>query len=526
MTNLNLFTTKSHKAQPTNAVNNAGGKAYAFDPKHCLAQIAVTNCFNGTFYATAETNLKLAKDAALQLKNDPEFIAKVAVYARDKAYMKDMPAFLTVLLSDIDKPLFRKVFRRVVDNGKMLRNVVQMARSGAVTGRKINVSAGTWRHAIQEWFNDQSAWGIFKASIGNNPTLYDILRMAHPKPNTPEKAALFSYIAGREFDSTMLPEQVRQLEEFKKNPIGEVPDVDFRFLDSLGLGQQQWTNIAMNASWHMTRMNLATFARHGVFENANAVAAVAERISDRELIQKVRVFPYQLFAAWRQIHDQTNVPEQVKRALNNAMEIAIGNVPLFPGKGLVCVDASGSMAGSITGFSRSRHSSKISCSDVAGLVASAIARKNSTAEIWTFSDGALRVHLNSSDSVFQNTQKLNNAGGGTNISAPMREFNYQSMKADWVLYVSDNESWLDSVHYGYRGTALAEEWAVFKERNPKAKLVCCDLTPRNNSQIDRQPDVLQVGGFSDQVFEVISSFLGQKDSDNHWVEAIEKICFE
>lgn len=96
MSNKNLFksstiSTDSLKSVPqTNTTNKAGGSAYQKDKRSALALIAATNCFNGTFYATAEDNLKLAKDASLALIDDPEFIAKVAVYSRDKSYMKDM----------------------------------------------------------------------------------------------------------------------------------------------------------------------------------------------------------------------------------------------------------------------------------------------------------------------------------------------------------------------------------------------------------------------------------------------------
>ena len=144
MANKNLFkSTPSFRSAKCDTTNSAGGKAYLTDKYHTIAQIACTNTFNGRFYTSAEDNLKLAKDAAAALKSDPEFLAKVAVYSRTKAYMKDMAAFLTVALADYDKPLFRRVFRKVVDNGKMLRNVIQMARSGQVTGRKFNMSAGT-----------------------------------------------------------------------------------------------------------------------------------------------------------------------------------------------------------------------------------------------------------------------------------------------------------------------------------------------------------------------------------------------
>lgn len=525
--NKKIFKNSGGNVPASDTKNNAGGKAYLFEKRHCLAQIAATNCFNGTFYASAEQNLKLAKDAALALKEDPEFIAKVALYARDKAYMKDMPAFLTVVLSEIDKPLFRKVFRKVVDNGKMLRNVVQMARSGAVTSKKANMSAGTWRHAIQEWFNDRNSVALFKASIGNDPSMRDILRMARPKPNTPEKEALFGYFLGKEISLDRLPENVRSYEAYKKDKSGPVPDVDFRMLDSLGIGDAEWIEIAKKAPWMMTRMNLNTFARHNVFKNQDVAKIVAERLSNKDLIKKARAFPYQLYVAWREVSQNIDIPHFVKESLQDAMEAAIENVPSLPGEGFVCVDMSGSMSSPVTGSSPGRHSTSVSCVEVAGLIASAVYRKNPLAEIWTFDHNAKRANLNPRDTVLTNTEKLRRAGGGTDISSPLRELNAKKAKGDWVFYVSDMESWIDSgSSYRYYGTGLAEEWKTFKARNPKARLVCCDLTPRNNSQIKCQPDVLQVGGFSDQVFNVVASFLEHGHETDHWVNEIEKISLD
>jgi 60 kDa SS-A/Ro ribonucleoprotein len=49
------------------------------------------------------------------------------------------------------------------------------------------------------------------------------------------------------------------------------------------------------------------------------------------------------------------------------------------------------------------------------------------------------------------------------------------------------------------------------------------LTPRANSQIKQRPGVLQVGGFSDAVYDVVNSFIEHGDSADHWVAEIEKI---
>jgi 60 kDa SS-A/Ro ribonucleoprotein len=105
------------------------------------------------------------------------------------------------------------------------------------------------------------------------------------------------------------------------------------------------------------------------------------------------------------------------------MEISIDNVPEFKGKIYVCVDTSGSMGSPITGTDESGKTkvSTIRCVDVAGLVASSIVRKNRSAEVWTFKNDAVKVNLNPRDTVITNTQKLAHAGGGTNISSPLRK---------------------------------------------------------------------------------------------------------
>ena len=44
----------------------------------------------------------------------------------------------------------------------------------------------------------------------------------------------------------------------------------------------------------MTRMNLNTFQRHGVFHDAEMVELIANRLRDAEAIKRAKVFPYQL----------------------------------------------------------------------------------------------------------------------------------------------------------------------------------------------------------------------------------------
>ena len=73
--------------------------------------------------------------------------------------------------------------------------------------------------------------------------------------------------------------------------------------------------------------------------------AIAARLSDPQLIAKARVFPYQIMAAYHAC--SADVPPMVRDALQDALEIALGNVPQVEGKVVVCPDVSGSMSSAV-----------------------------------------------------------------------------------------------------------------------------------------------------------------------------------
>jgi 60 kDa SS-A/Ro ribonucleoprotein len=65
------------------------------------------------------------------------------------------------------------------------------------------------------------------------------------------------------------------------------------------------------------------------------------------------------------------------------------------------------------------------------------------------------------------------------------------------------------------------EWEKLKARNPKARLVCIDLTPNTTTQAPDRKDILNIGGFSDTVFDLIAAFAAGADGSYHWIREIE-----
>ena len=166
----------------------------------------------------------------------------------------------------------------------------------------------------------------------------------------------------------------------------------------------------------------------------------------RDAIRRAKVFPYQLLSAYKMAEANAEIPRLVTEALQDAMEIATENVPEIKGKVYVFPDVSGSMHSSVTGY-RPGATSAVRCIDVAALVAAAILRKNPTAEVIPFESDVVKVALNPRDSIMTNAQKLANLpAGGTNCSAPLRELNRHKSSGDVLIYVSDNESWIDTPH--------------------------------------------------------------------------------
>jgi 60 kDa SS-A/Ro ribonucleoprotein len=125
--------------------------------------------------------------------------------------------------------------------------------------------------------------------VGQDPSVADIVKMVHPKPDTAERRALYGYLLGRAHDAALLPETVKAYEAFKAGTTTAVPDVPFLKLTALPLGRREWAAIARGASWQTVRMNLATFARHGVFEQPEMTDAIAAKLRDRDAIRRARV---------------------------------------------------------------------------------------------------------------------------------------------------------------------------------------------------------------------------------------------
>ena len=140
-------------------------------------------------------------------------------------------------------------------------------------------------------------------------------------------------------------------------------------------------------------------------------------------------------------------------------------------------------------------------------------RKNPQAKVYLFNKAVLPVNIDPKQTVMANAELIASiADGGTACSAPLKLINDEERLGDLVVIASDNQSWVESMNidrYGRRRpgkTELQAEWERWKMRNPQAKMVCVDVAPYTTTQAQERHDILNIGGFSDTVFELTDSF--------------------
>jgi 60 kDa SS-A/Ro ribonucleoprotein len=519
MANTQVFkTSRGGRVVPANTINEAGGRAYKLTSEQALAQYALTGTISNIYYVDAETQLD--RVLALTREVSPEFIAQLAIYASQEGFMKDVPALLVASLAASRSEYLEPAFRAVITNGKMLRNFVQIVRSG-VTGRKSFGSRP--RRLIRHWFDDHNPEWIFRNSIGQTPSLGDVIKMVHTKPVTAARKNLYAYLIGKPWEGE-IDQSIISYETLKRGGDSKTAlSLPFQMLASLPLTEAQWREVATHTSWQTLRMNLNAFARHGVFKDKELVALLASRLANYGEVRRSKVFPYQLLAAYQ--NAGAEVPTLLKNALQSALEIATENVPVFEGSVAVGLDVSGSMASPVTGTRGKVQASKVRCVDVAALFTATVLRKNPLTLPLPFDTSVHRAHVNPMDSIMTIASQLARyGGGGTNCALPFEHLVKQKEQVDAVILVSDNEGWVNNGGpLGYYGTSAAEAWARLKVQNPKAKLVCINIQPGSTTQVLSTPDVLNIGGFSDQVFSVVSMFLRGELKPDSLVERVKQV---
>jgi len=130
------FNTATKKINVT--TNYEGAEAYKLSPELELYSAVCTTILNNNFYEKDEDRLnrlvKLIKQCS------PDFVAKLAIYAREKMYLRSVPVLLAIELAKIHKgdSLVSKMVNRIVQRPDEITELLACYQKGRKDTKKLN----------------------------------------------------------------------------------------------------------------------------------------------------------------------------------------------------------------------------------------------------------------------------------------------------------------------------------------------------------------------------------------------------
>lgn len=481
-------------------MNYAGGNAYASSPKNELAQRVLT-WFVGEpkFYLKpdAETaRIKaLIKAVAAQ---DPEWVLKLAVYARNYMNLRTAPLFILVEALDTPaKRLVRPYVPVIIQRADEIPEVLAMfiERNGDVGKQGKASLPNQFKLGLSDAYSNFDEYGFGKYKENDkNVSQSDAIRIVHPKPRNDTQNALFSAIR---HDTVPAPETWEVI------------------VSKFGSNKAAWEMSIPKMGYMAKLRNLKNFLEQRV-----ELDAVIKHLTNEKAIKNSRQFPYRFYSAYKMI-DRMGVIDpfakaQTLKALNEAMNKSVENIPRLEGKTAIFVDLSGSMKDNPSKMS------DITMKEIASVMAASANRFCDNAIIGMFADRlAIAIPKTNDILILADEIQRTNVGGSTMGYLTIQYLLREHIKVDRVMIFTDMQMY---------GGDISNLWNQYRrDISPKAKLYCFDLHGYGQLAFPTNDySVLTISGFSDKVFEAIPILEGGVDKVIKCIDSavVEKYSYE
>jgi hypothetical protein len=383
----------------THIRTHEGGAAFARDARSELFLLAATNMVGEeTFYERATTrDARFVELVHAVTASDPAFIAGadpddaggkvgLAQYLRQSMLMRSaavvMAAEYVAAGGERGRSVVARALQRADEPAELLgywltrhgRNVPMPIKRGiADAARRLYTERAALRYD----------------GLSRQIRMADVIELTHPSPRDDRQSALFKYLLDRRHhddahaDPAMLP-TLAAAAELDAVPTDErrtvlrargpaaLAEAGFsweRLSGWLpgGMDAEAWEAVIPSMGVMALVRNLRNFDEAGIGESA--IDTVIATITDPDQVAKARLFPYQVWAAYKHAPS-----DNWRRALGRTLEHTVANIPALDGT-LVVIDTSGSMQATVSGRSTMQRV------EVAAVMAMATATRASNVDI-------------------------------------------------------------------------------------------------------------------------------------------------
>ena len=513
--------------------NYEGDLAFTLPADLELYAKVCTTALQGEFY-TPDTNDTLNSIKTLVRKNDPEFVARLAVYAREQMYLRAVPLALVVELAKYHKgdDLIRRTARRVIGRADELAKIlIYYAKANQRKDyKKFNKLSNQLRAGIADAFYkfDEYQFAKYnrtyeiyehKGSLNNNVKLRDALFLMHPKPLNRDQRDLFNKIA---------TDQLAPADTWEK-----------RMTEGKVSKKETWQNLIeeKRMGYMACLRNLRNFIKEGISEKH--IEMVAKYLSNPVAVRKSKQLPFRFLAAYRALGfsksnrwggEIFNTPlftgntGLLADALEDAVKISIDNIPMFAQERvLIAADVSSSMQVPATGVrdtnwrtARNTRQDPVERYDIGILLSLLMSERCEFSTVGMFGNTWKPIQLPSRD-ILENTNRMHEREGEVGYSTngykvlewAISQVNMGTDGYDRVMVFTDGQLWDTEGRQG----RMEKLWRQYKELVPRAKLYLFNLAPYGTVPVNMSPgDVYLISGWSEKVFEVLKNIEAGHDA--------------
>ena len=475
MAKFSILTALSRRKSAPDTVNFAGGRAFAQTAKLEFVSILLTTFLEDEFYRTEKQTTAHIRELIMKV-NDPRFVAKAALYARNTHGMRSVSHLVAGELAKSvkgqswTKHFYAEVVRRPDDVMETLGYYLAVYGRPIPNSLKKGLGAALGRFDEYQLAKYRREHGVFK--------LVDAVNLVRPKSSVALSKLVRDELAPAKTWETKLTQAGQ----------GEAGG------DVAAAKSQAWAELVRERK--LGYLALLRNVRNVLTHAPEVTKELCAQLTDERAVRRSLVFPFQFLSAV-EVLKQGNLQgaDKVMDALNQAIDLSLANVPKFEGNTLVALDSSGSMAGR---------------PQTIGSLFASVLVKATGADLMVFSDDARYISLNRRDTTLTAAGSIPFAAGGTNFNAIFERAN---RAYDRIVILSDMQGWIG-------GGAPVQPFAAYQKRYAVApRVYSFDLKGNGTLQFP-QERVYCLAGWSDRVFEIMQKLDHDPEALVHEVESV------
>jgi 60 kDa SS-A/Ro ribonucleoprotein len=487
--------TKQTVAEVTRTTNHEGAEAFdPADPRLALYKRTINQLLEDSFYESDEEHLAAVVqhfDAAAD--EDPEFVLKLAAYAREELYLRDIPQVLLVLAAnddrfkdDSDESLIREWAPAVIQ---------RMDETATALAVHDDLFGGTAPWPLRRGIEDAlvgmaDAYTLGKYELSRREvTLRDVFNRVHPEPVNEQQEDLF--------------------ERFIRGDLDDHPDVEplaspntwETVISERGNTQEAWETLIADEEYTLpifaSIRNLRNMLEAGVDETT-----IVDHLS-LDAVRHAPLYPFRYYQAYKALGEAGLEAPAVEHWLEEAIDVAIEHVPDGLGETFVGVDLSGSMD---TGLS---HNSTLRRKEIGTLFGAVLAEQG--ARVGGFGDDFAEVPMHVDAPVLQRQDALlgidGDVGHSTNGWKVLEHLREEEVAVDRVVLFTDMQIWDSRLGVPDDIRTVREEFDAYRDAvTPDVSLYVIDLAAYGDLVTpEGYESVYNVSGWSENVLEFIEN---------------------